>query len=833
MTAGLLLLLTACTDPPAKAPEVEPLIGPFLYVTLASRVSDAGDEVDYIAELRWSDGTVRPAAVGWASALEPVLSVADYGGTGVIEPRIAGEHVLTASATWLDAQLTTELHLEVVADQPDSLLLTLDRAQVVAGEPLRYQVTANDRFGNVVDASAALVATEAPALVVPPQVIATEAGIYEVVATLDGTEDGAAFRVVAAAPVLLDLRLSDVELERYETTVATVSVQDVYGNSIDGEATVWVEGDGLTTLTGDAITFHDEGWYTVYAEQDGMLDLVGPILIDSTGPTLEIHNPDRGGTDAAGTTTVTGTVSDDWSTDVEVTVNGVPAVIYSDGSFSATVSWEYGLNLVTTVATDEDGNQTSDTRTVLAGDFLAYGAALLNGIVARINTTGFDTLEVLGEDAIASTDLTGLLPSPAYAAEQEDCIDVIFDEVCVTWYSVELTVTNPYFSGIDLELDPNAAGYLDTRFSVLNPSIDWQAEGTVIGVGYSADGTIYADDITATMHLTPVITSDGLQFTVDAVDATSTNFVFDWDSWLYDVMSFFGVDLSTMIQDSMETAIEDAMRDEIAATLTETLSSLAINTTFDVEGNAYTLGAVPGTAAVDDEGMHIGLSTTFTVQSWLHTGVGAGSLTGGWPLPPYGSPTPGMELSLNADFLNQTFYALWGGGTLDQTMTAEDLGLDLESLSTFFPWTDLNVVVNPLLPPVVVPGTGTDMLELQIGDMEISMYDGPISPSNLTLQLYVTAFTPMSLDVDPSGLLVPTLGDMELYFDVTVPESNTEASADTEALLRAMLPAVLPSLLGGVGSVPIPELDAFPFTISTIERDGGFVTVAGDITALP
>lgn len=799
-----------------------------LEFTLGVESTPAGELVPWTATLHLNDGSTIPeVAVSLASDVEPGLAF----DASTLTPYVAGLHQITASTTSENEVFTGSRWLRVDAAGAVSLDLQLSAMQTTAGDPLSFDVVALDTFGNLVDpALTTVTADSADVLVLAPNVVSTVPGVYTLMASLESLTDAEDFRVVAGEPTSIDLTLSDEDLELYDTTIATAVVRDVYGNAVDVPWELVLDGPDARA-SGRQITFYAEGWYDVYARYGALEDLVGPLLIDSTGPGLVIDEPERGGWSDPETGTVSGTANDDYSAIASVTVNGDPVAVGDDGSFSTEVSYDFGVNVLQTEAVDSDGNVTSDTRALLQGDFAPYGGGIGDGFAARINQGGFDTLETMGEGLIAGTDLSAMIPNPAFSTSSESCIDLYFTEVCITWYSITLYITNPYLGPADLEIDPNAGGYLDTWFTVYDPSIDWSADGTVLGIGLGANGSIYADNIAANMHLVPYVSGGELGVRVDYVDVTSAGFTFDWDSWIYDVMSFFGLDLSSLVQSYMEDALESAISDAVPSAIADAVGDLEIAMGFDVGTNGFDFEAVPYSASVDDNGMTLGLETYFTTRAWLHDETGLGTLDGNYTLPTYASGVPGMEISVSEDFLNQALYAFWGGGLLDQTMTDEDLGLDMSSFGTFLGMTDLTITTDPLLPPVVVPGTGDSLLDLQIGDLELTLYDGPAAPENVALRVYVTMIAGLDLSV-VDGNLSPALGDIQLFFDVTTPANNTIASADTEDLLDALVPMLLPQLTGALGSIPIPDIAGFSLVLDDIHLDGaenGYVTIAGDL----
>ena len=824
------LLVVACRST-APGEGAQPVGLEFL---LATESSVAGVPVEWASSLHFDDGSVAPVVVDVLSDTQTNLhSTWHELGKGTVLPEVAGTHLLTATATWEDRAWFGSAWLLVTPDEPAAVDLVLSGIETGAGQPLTFTVSAADRFGNPMLREEILVTADSGDVVLAePRLSAGVPGIYRVQAAVGELVDIEQFRVVAGSPAYIDLSLSDTDLEVYESAIASAFVRDDYGNILPDRPVLEVTGGEVPALVaGPNLTFLGEGWYTVSATHESLSASVGPFLIDSTGPDLVITEPDRGEWEVNSTALMTGSVTDRWSAIGAMTVNGTPVVVNGDGSFTHPLTYDFGLNILETIVADTDGNGANDTRSVLDGQFQPNGSQIGNGIVARINEDGFDVLESLGEGLIDDTDLTAMVPNPVVSTSSESCIDLIFTEICITWYSLDLYIWNPSIGATNLEIDPNAGGYLDTTFQVLNPYLEWEADGTVLGIGLSGNGSIYADDISANMHLFPYVSAGVLGITVSDTTVTSTNFTFDWDSWLYDAMSFFGLDLSALIQGYMEDALASAIEDEIPAAVADAVGALEIATSFEVGAATVVLAAEPFATSVDDYGLSLSLGTEVYPETWIHDETGLGSLYGNYTVPTYASSSPGFQVSLGEDFVNQALYAFWGAGILDMTMGGEDLGLDLGAFGDILGFSDMRIVVNPLLPPVVVPGTGTAMLDMQIGDLELSIYDGPAIDENLRMQVYVSLEAGLDLAV-VDGNLSPTIGDPEVWFDVTMPEANTEASADTEDLLQALVPLLLPSLTGALGEIPLPEIAGFNITISALRVDGpenGFVTVDADL----
>ncbi len=807
----------------------------------------AGQALGYTAELVTLDGERIPVQPSLTSDIEALLPYDEAS----ISPTLAGTHTLTVLVDYQDQDFLYATTLDVEPGDPAGIDLQLQDMAMNAGETITWTVSLWDTYGNALDSSMATVSTDSTALELGDgTVTGTQPGFYSLLAQASSQDspepvvvsDNEDLVIYASSPASISLELSDTELEVNETTSATVTVLDAYGNECDDDWYLEVQADAgadpsSVTISYNNLTFWQEGIFTVLAkvqDQDGNIlsDSVGPLLIDSTGPLLDIQEPTRGDWSTSTTGPVTGTVSDQWSGVVDLTVNGQEVPIAGDGSFSTTIDHDFGVTTVETVAIDGDSNTTSDTRALLSDSFLSYGSGLANGIVARINEDGLNTLESLAEGLISDTDLDSLIPNPVYDEYSEDCIDVWFDEWCFTWYSIELYVENPSIGDVVMDLDPRT-GYIHATFTVYDTSLDFSADGVVAEIGASGSGWVTADSITATMDLSPNVSGGQLYFTVSGVSVSTSGFDFYLDSWIYDVLDFFGLDddVDDLIKGYMEDAIVSAVESEVPAALEDALQGLELSSTLDLMENTYSITAQPYDIEVDSSGLSLSLQSWFTTDSWESSHTGLGSLYGAYSVPSFAS-TPGMILSMSLDFLNQALYAFWGGGILDMQMSGEEMGLDVSDLEMFFSdITELNISTEALLPPVVLPGTGSSLLDLQAGDLLITIYGGPAEEGNEMLQAYVTIFGGLDVNISGSSLL-PVLGDVDVVFDVVYPEGNSVAATDTEAFLQAMVPLFLPVLTDALAEIPIPEISGFTLTNMDVSLDGadnGYLDLAGDL----
>ena len=825
---------------------VEPAQEWQLVITLERSSIEAGETVDYGLVMVSEEGDTELVEGSLESLKEADMVVVGNS----ITPTMAGEHTLAAKVFFEEAEYSALTKLTVSPGPLSTFDVALDDLQAKAGDSLTYTVSATDWYGNVYDTSGVTFDLDSSEVIREGDtetgtLMSTLPGVYTLVATIPESNDtfltdAETFQVVPGDPVSVDLTLSSVELEIFETTAATVAIFDAYGNESDAPWTLSVDGTGETTLAYRYITFWEEGEYMVRVDVDGtsLWDEVGPILIDSSGPTVEIDEPERGGWSEASTGTVSGSVGDEWSGVTRLTVNDSEVSVAGDGSFTTTVDYDFGLNILETSAIDGDDNVSTDTRSVLQGDFVPYGDGVDDGMVVRIHEGdgGFGAIETVAEGLVAAQDLSSLIPNPVVDESSESCIDLIFTEVCITWYALYMTVDSPYISGADVSIDPKSGGYLDTSFAVLDPSIDWDVTATLLSIDYSSGGTIQADDITVSMDLTPSVVSNQLKIAVSNVDASSSNFDFDWDSWIYDVMDFFGLGLDSLIQGYLEDAIEGVVEDEVPALLEDALNDLEISFDLAMGDRTYTIDALPSSVSVDETGLTLGLVTEVFVDAWTHTRDGAydeglGSLYGAYSVPTW-TGTPATAMAANLDFVNQLLYVLWGGGLLDMELPGADLGLDASELEFLLGTSeDLVIVTEALLPPVVIPGTGSEMLDFQLGDLHLIIYAGEQVEENVVLEVYLSVLGGMDMDSD--GLtLQAELGELDLYFDVVVPDATSPGAQSAESLLEALMPLLLPNLTGAISEVPIPSIDGFGINNISVGLAGsqdGFVEIGGEM----
>lgn len=165
-----------------------------------------------------------------------------------------------------------------------------------------------------------------------------------------------------------------------------------------------------------------------------------------------------------------------------------------------------------------------------------------------------------------------------------------------------------------------------------------------------------------------------------------------------------------------------------------------------------------------------------------------------------------MEIGAHFDMFNQIVHALWWGGGFNLVLGPDDLGdTDLSQYGLG----DLELAVQPLLPPIVDDCNSKGLTFVQVGDLMLS---GSLtllgSPVTLTAYVSAEAETVIGALGNEVALTVGALTQFEVEVVEVVSDAGFEPD-DFEALLSDVLvPMLLGDYLGQtVASVPLPGLD--------------------------
>ena len=754
-----------------------------------------------------------------------------------IMPVKSGDHVFTVQVTYLPTEddfvrdedvdgivLNKQFYITVDPLGVDIIDLQVDKGVAQAGENVPYRVIPKDRFDNpIVDAtleSGIEFFADSPDLSIgSSQIYSTVADFYGLTATLGDLSDTEFLEVLPDDADNITLIVNNTDIEKYESTQCDVIVEDRFGNILDYDWTLWAEGDGLATTSYNIVTFLEEGTYYLYAntfKEDGteLIDSYGPILIDSSGPTLVINTPTRGDWTEATTSIVSGTAIEEHSALMDVQVDGVSTTVATDGSFSESMDLEEGLNIVETEAFDTDGNVSNDVRAVLSGQFELKDQPIEDAISIYVGSSGIDSLEDTVEGIVAGIDLNSLLPSNPVTSQG------------AAWCTAYVNVYNFSSGTVSLDIDPHSNGYIDVTMTV--PSLSMNLDVPLSGGSWwqpcpDFNGDVSASSLTATLTLNPYVSNNQIYMNIVSSSSSLNGLnvsLNGWGSVLNFIVNFFEDDIA----DLLESEIESQLSTQVPGILESTLQSIALSTDFDLMGTTIYLDALPSSIFADNHGIGFGMETNVMADNWILSNTGLGSFAQGYGAPTFPSNS-GYNVALSTDIINQLMYQVWGSGFISQEITLDDLNVDSEDLEILFPnSSDLRVTIEPLLPPTVL--AENDVLEMQLGELYLSIHNGPYSAGDIRLEVYSHIFAPLTMGVNATSITA-TVGAPTTYFDVVYP---LEGAQGTELLLEAIIPVLLPTFTDAISEIPLPSFSGVTLSGLTSTVDNGHLAVTGNVS---
>lgn len=747
--------------------------------------------------------------------------------------------VLDSDKAVLDSDLSTEVDTGSVRETTwVSLEFTLESDSAPAGTPVFYEATLHGDDGSVQSVNVIIESDQEPEVEFDNErVTAKIAQNHTLTATaVEGGESltaTALLAVVPGEPSSIDLELLPTHPEVDKPLFVRATMEDAYGNICHDSWTLTVSAkpgsDASSVLVNGAdLVFTKDGWFTLKGTVDasGLSNSLGPLLVDSYGPRIEIDEPERGTWSTAYDGAIRGKVSDAVSDVANLAVNGENLSIGEDGSFGGQLEYAFGINAIETLATDSDGNAATDRRSVLAGELMPKNSGIGDGIQVRINQDTISIIEEAGKNLVESADLNGLIPDPVFHSKEDTCLFGF----CVRWYELTIQLSDVTLKNVDLKLDPRADGVIDATATVYAIHAPWKAKGVVAEIPYSASGKVSADSMVIQMSLDASIDNGQVETKIVDAGVSSSNFKFDFDSWIYDAAKFFGINLDGIVRGFVEDAIEDTVKKEIPKVLEDALNDLALGVDFDLLGGTYEIEAKPYRVDVDDLGLTLGLETFVSSKNWNISHEGQGSLYAGYKGPAYSSD-PGLILGFSADFLSQALFAFWGGGLLQQRIEIGHFEMPFDSPYLPKEMENFQIVIDALLPPIVVPGSGQHLLDLQVGDVKIDLYsDDPDEPGSHFAVCYVGLTAGLGLEVSPQNTLEPDIQDVSLWLDFVEPKMPNGWEIIPEKLAATFIGELIPLIRDAIGSIPVPRIEGMSMSSIEIDKGGaenGYVTATG------
>ena len=534
---------------------------------------------------------------------------------------------------------------------------------------------------------------------------------------------------------------------------------------------------------------------------------------DPNPPVLTVIAPERGHTAQTQSVRVYGQVSDVEGGPVGVAINGVAVQVAADGSFDTTINLPAGLTLIQSVATDESGNETTDTRAVLAGELAPIDRPVREAMAAHLGTETFNALGDLTAGFVQRTDLGAIAGS----------VNPVVDKggSCL---GVKVNVDDIRKSGTEVQLSPMGGG-VQVTLSVTDLEVDMTADYEFSCFGNDAGVYLDADRFTITGMMNIDLTEAG-DFDISLVGTSARFEGFSLDVGVIpsSVVEFFVDDIDQKIADMIAGQVEDmvpSMASGFLANLTG--SSLEL----EVLGRTMTVAVTPTLADFTTAGGLIALDTDIRVLD----------ATGGYVFTPRPMPSPGalsaagqgFRLAFADDAINQVLTSLHAAGALELSMPlgeGDPAGSILGSLAD-------RLDVHMPLPPMVRADLDSGKIDVVIGDLIAEIVDETESGEGVVTKVAISARIELSVAVSGGRIVMQTAAP-EVWVDVLtdgVTGTNPLNYDQVEVLASAAVKNLAGMTDNFLKEIPIPVFSGTSVTETSFEPMDGYVIIGGSLTA--
>ena len=820
---------------PVEEKSIQETLQLSLSVTVSAENASAGDNLTYAVVVSDQDGNSIEDNLTWSltSDIESDLHTTNR----TLMPIVSGMHTLTVQTTYVPTTedfvdeedidgilLEQQVTLAISPLSVEFIDLQLDKGVAQAGENVPYSVWALDRFGNRVEGADIednfdISSDSIDLTVTTSQVYSTVADVYGISAWYGDIGDTEFLEILPDDADSITLVVPNTTVEKYDSLQCDVIIEDRFGNRLDNGWNLWAESLGTSTVSHNIVTFLDEGYFTLYANtftEDGteLMDSYGPILIDSSGPELFVSTPARGTWTEATTTTVSGTVLEEYSLLNALLVDGVVVQPDSTGAFSTEMGLQEGVTVVETEAFDSDGNMSNDSRSVLSGNFEPKDEGIDDAIQAYLGSSGVNSLEENLEAIVGNINLSDVLPSNPLASQG------------VAWCTAYVNANNFSYGNIDLDIDPQSNGYI--KLTMTLPNIGMDLDVPLNGGSWwqpcpDFSGSVSASSVVAEVVLNPYVSNNQVYTSIVSTTSNINGLNVSLSGWS-SVLNFIVNLFEGTIADLLEDEVSNVLSNEVPPLLNDFLQSLELVASFDLMGTVFTLEALPSSIFADDNGLGFGLETNIMADGWALNDTGLGSFAEGYTAPNFAANS-GYNIAISTDVINQLLYQVWGAGFISQEISLSELGVAASDIEVLFPnSSDLQITIEPLLPPVVTYDSGA--LQLEMGELYLAVHNGVYAAGDIRLELYTHIFAPIDMTVSSTSILA-TVGEPNTFFDVVYP---TEGAQGTEALLNAIIPMLLPTFTDAISEIPLPAFAGVTLSNINSSVDNGHLTLTGNVS---
>jgi hypothetical protein len=478
----------------------------------------------------------------------------------------------------------------------------------------------------------------------------------------------------------------------------------------------------------------------------------------------------------------------------EVEVNGVPAQVAADGSFTALVPIGAGATMLKTIAKDTGGNEATDTRTLAAGNLLPLDSIINDGVTAAISDEAFAKLAEMAGTLIKQQDLGAMVQVMNPVVNSGDGPDCLYAQAWIRdldMSNAQLRLT-PYSGGLRLwaQIDDLDVP-VDTNYAVACLDGDTAARITADRVTIEGNLAIGLVNGEVDVQLVdPTVDVDDLDIDADGIPGA-----------IIDMLALDNL-VGWVVPYAVDLFIGPMINDAIVGGIAQVEP-----VTVDILGHSLTTWMKPSAIAFDPAGGKITLDSRFTMAGseaspgLIYTENGVPSMDAG----------NGFQIAMADDAINQLANGFWAVGAMNLTIPHKAGQFD--TLKT-----------EARLPPMMSASSADGDMKMIVGDMIVTLVAEGVEEAKLAFNAEIS----MSMDSE-GNIMKLSLDPPVVNIDVTdeIPNTTNLSDEDLETIHHAVIGHMMDTLLPLVGAVPLPSFAGARLVDVDINGRNGYVTVSG------
>jgi hypothetical protein len=469
------------------------------------------------------------------------------------------------------------------------------------------------------------------------------------------------------------------------------------------------------------------------------------------------------------------------------------ATVEVDGSFTALVPIGAGATMLHTIATDTQGHEATDTRTIAAGNLVPLSTTINDGLTAAISDDAFAVIGEVAGTLIAQQDLGAMVQSMNPVVDSGDGPDCLYAQAWIR--DLDLSRANihliPYQGGITLQAEIFDLDVpLGTNYAVacLDGSTDARILADRVWISGDLDITVTGGQLDVAL-MNPTVDIDNLDIQASGIPGT-----------IIDMLS---------LDSAIEWIVPYAVDLFVGPMINDAIGGLAATgpINLDVAGKNLEMTMTPSAIDFTPDGGKIRLDSRFLVAGseaapgFIYTPNGLPSMNAG----------DGFELAMADDAVNQLTTGFWATGAMNMEIPHQAGQFD-------------HLKIEARLPPLMSASQADQTMKLVIGDLMVTLVAQGVDEAKLAYNVSI------SLKIDGDGnILKLSLDPPEIQIDTTdeIPNITNLTDDDLEAIHQSVIETMMDQMLPLIGAIPIPTLAGVQLTDVDVNGQNGYVTVTG------